>query len=135
MGHVMTIPQLLLETPIRVGDELLSQVWKGTMTSVDLPDMPPAPVVIKLFEESHFTHIMPTLDDFCGNFEHADWIPGARLAANEAWAFDRMRALQGQYLISHVRLHSWLVLQAVVCRGLMAFARYVIHSHRSEVRK
>jgi hypothetical protein len=96
-GHVMTMPQILLETPIRVGEELWSQVWRGTMTSADLPDVPPAPVVIKLFQESHFEDIMPIIKDFWGNFEYADWVPGARLAANEAWAFDRMRALQGGY--------------------------------------
>jgi hypothetical protein len=110
-GHVMTMPQLVLETPIRVGDELWSQVWKGTMTSVDLPDMPPALVVIKLFQESHFKVTKPTINDFWGNFEYAQWVPGARLAANEAWAFDRMRALQGEYLTIAVSvyglIHCW----------------------------
>ncbi|KAF8504258.1 hypothetical protein JB92DRAFT_2967758 [Gautieria morchelliformis] len=95
-GHAMTMPQLLLETPIRVGEELWSQVWKGTMTSGDLPDVPSAPVVIKLFQESHFRNIWPTINDFWGDLERALWVPGARLAANEAWAFDRMRALHGR---------------------------------------
>jgi hypothetical protein len=111
-GHVMTMPRLLLETPIRVGEELWSQVWRGTMTSADLPDVPPVPVVIKLFQESHFIDIKPAIKDFCGDFTYAEWVPGARLAANEAWAFDRMRALQGEYftlavLVMHGLIHGW----------------------------
>ncbi|KAF8504255.1 hypothetical protein JB92DRAFT_2967740, partial [Gautieria morchelliformis] len=94
-GHVMTMPELLLETPIRVGEELWSQVWKGTMTSGDLPDMPPAPVAVKLFQESFFTNV-PTIYDFWGGLDYVEWIPGARLAAHEAWAYERMRALQGR---------------------------------------
>ncbi|KAF8497702.1 hypothetical protein JB92DRAFT_3146626 [Gautieria morchelliformis] len=90
------MPELLLETPIRVGEELCSQVWKGTMTSGDLPDMPPAPVAVKLFQESFFTNIKPTVYDFWGDVDYVEWVPGARLAAREAWAYERMRPLQGR---------------------------------------
>jgi hypothetical protein len=69
-------------------------------------------MVIKLFQESHFIDIEPTIEDFWGNFTYAEWFPGARLAANEAWAFDRMRALQGEYftiavLAIYGLIHGW----------------------------
>jgi hypothetical protein len=108
-GHITTMPQLLLENPIHVGEKMWSQVWKGTMASVDLPDVPPASVVIKLFQESHFKDIKPIIDDFWGYLDYAEWIPGARLAANEAWAFDRMRALQGGYFTSAVSVTYGLI--------------------------
>ncbi|KAF8506443.1 hypothetical protein JB92DRAFT_2962039, partial [Gautieria morchelliformis] len=95
-AHFMTIPQLVLQTPIHVGDGKWSQVWKGIMTSKDFPDVPPAPVVVKLFQESYLSS-WPSIGDFWGKFDGAEWLPGARMAANEAWAYDRMRALQGKF--------------------------------------
>jgi hypothetical protein len=74
------------------------------MTSQDLPDLPPAPVVIKLFQESHLSDA-PNIDDFWGHFDSAGWLPGARLAANEAWAYDRMRALQGKFFTSKLHMY------------------------------
>jgi hypothetical protein len=74
------------------------------MTSQDLPDLPPAPVVIKLFQESHLSDC-PNIDDFWGDFDSAGWLPGARLAANEAWAYDRMRALQGKFFTSKLHMY------------------------------
>ncbi|KAF8511606.1 hypothetical protein JB92DRAFT_2933731 [Gautieria morchelliformis] len=93
-AHFMTIPQLVLQAPIHVGDGKWSQVWKGIMTSKDFPDVPPASVVVKLFQESYLS-FGPCIRDFWGKFDSAEWLPGARMAANEAWAYDRMRALQG----------------------------------------
>jgi hypothetical protein len=71
------------------------------MTSQDLPDLPPAPVVIKLFQESYLSY-GPNIDDFWRDLDYAEWIPGARLAANEAWAYDRMRSLQGKFFTIQV---------------------------------
>ena len=93
-SHIFTMPQITLNTPLQVGRKKWSQVWTGIMTSQDVPDVPPAPVVIKLFQESFF-RTCPCLVDFLGDFQYADWFPGARLAANEAYAYDRMRTIQG----------------------------------------
>jgi hypothetical protein len=49
-------------------------------------------VVIKLFQESHLRD-GPSIEDIWGEVDYAEWLPGARLAANEAWAYDRTRAL------------------------------------------
>ncbi|KAF8530740.1 hypothetical protein JB92DRAFT_458019 [Gautieria morchelliformis] len=94
-GYTITVPLLVLQAPIQVGDGKWSQVWRGTMASQDLPDVPPVPVVIKLFQESYLG-FGPGIEDLWSTLEYADWLPGARLAANEAWAYDRMRALQGR---------------------------------------
>jgi hypothetical protein len=51
--HTVTMPLLVFQAPIQVGDRKWSQVWRGIMTSQDLPDVPPAQVVIKLFQESY----------------------------------------------------------------------------------
>ncbi|KAF8511593.1 hypothetical protein JB92DRAFT_2933600 [Gautieria morchelliformis] len=93
-AHFMTIPQLVLQAPIHVGYGKWSQVWKGIMTSKDFPDVPPVPVVVKLFQESYLC-LGPRIRDFWGDCQNAGWLPGARMAANEAWAYDRMRAFQG----------------------------------------
>ena len=53
-GHFSTIPQLVLQSPLHVGEKKWAQVWAGIITSKDLPDVPPAPVVIKLVPESFF---------------------------------------------------------------------------------
>jgi hypothetical protein len=100
-GYTVSMPLLVVQAPIQVGDCKWSQVWRGIMTSQDLPDLPPAPVVIKLFQESHLSN-GPDIDDLWGDLDYAEWLPGARLAANEAWAYDRMRALQGKFFTIQV---------------------------------
>ncbi|KAF8530721.1 hypothetical protein JB92DRAFT_456204 [Gautieria morchelliformis] len=85
----------LLQARIQGGDVKWSQVWKGVMTSQDFPDVPPVSVVMKLFQESYLGFV-PTLENLWGNLDYAEWFPGAGLAANEAWAYDRMRPLQGR---------------------------------------
>jgi serine/threonine protein kinase len=100
-GHTATMPLLVLQAPIQVGDCKWSQVWKGTMTSQDLPNLPPAPVIIKLFQESYLSYGL-NIGDLWGDLEYAEWIPGARLAANEAWAYDRLRSLQGEFFTIQV---------------------------------
>jgi hypothetical protein len=109
-GYTATMPLLVLQAPIQVGDRKWSQVWRGIMTSQDLPDAPPAPVIIKLFQESYLK-ALPSIADFWRTVDNADWLPGARLAANEAWAYDRMRTLQGRhnFRVTAV-LTRWLVL-------------------------
>ncbi|KAF8530742.1 hypothetical protein JB92DRAFT_2857718 [Gautieria morchelliformis] len=94
-GYNVTMPLLVLQAPIQGGDAKWSQVWRGVMTSQDFPDLSPVPVIIKLFQESYLG-FGPEIGDLWGNSEYAEWLPGARLAANEAWAYDRMRALQGR---------------------------------------
>ncbi|KAF8530723.1 hypothetical protein JB92DRAFT_2857546 [Gautieria morchelliformis] len=89
------MPLLVLQARIQGGDAKWSQVWRGVMTSQDFPDVPPVPVVMKLFQESYLG-FFPKITDLWGNLDWAEWLPGARLAANEAWAYDRMRALQGR---------------------------------------
>ncbi|KAF8510309.1 hypothetical protein JB92DRAFT_2940891, partial [Gautieria morchelliformis] len=96
-GHTVIMPILVLEAPIQVGNGKWSQVWRGIMTSQEFPDVAPVPVVIKLFQESYLK-IEPSIEDIWGDLRDADWIPGARLAANEAWAYNRMRALQGKFV-------------------------------------
>ncbi|KAF8519259.1 hypothetical protein JB92DRAFT_2009118 [Gautieria morchelliformis] len=71
-GYTVIMPILVLEAPMQVGN-----------------------VVIKLFQESYLK-IGPSIEDIWGDLDYAEWFPGARLAANEAWAYDRMRALQGR---------------------------------------
>ncbi|KAF8508608.1 hypothetical protein JB92DRAFT_2952043, partial [Gautieria morchelliformis] len=95
-GYNVTMPLLVLQARIQGGDAKWSQVWKGFMTSQNFPDVAPVPVIIKLFQESYLGFV-PTLEDLWGNLDYAEWLPGARLAANEAWAYDRMRALQGKF--------------------------------------
>ena len=102
-GHFFTMPQLVLKTPLQVGEEKWSQVWTGIMTSKDLPHVPPAPVVIKLFQESLFPGD-PYLIDFLGDLQYAEWFPGARLAANEVYAYDRMKAIQGRVIFTQYRV-------------------------------
>ncbi|KAF8484077.1 hypothetical protein JB92DRAFT_3031708 [Gautieria morchelliformis] len=89
------MPLLVLQAPIQGGDGKWSQVWRGVMTSQDFPDVSPVPVIIKLFQESYLG-LGPEIGDLWGDLDYAEWLPGARLAANEAWAYDRMRALQGR---------------------------------------
>ena len=106
-GHFFTMPRLVLKTPLQVGNKKWSQVWTGIMTSKDLPHVPPAPVVIKLFQESLFPR-EPYLNAFVGDFQYAEWFPGARLAANEAYAYDRMRAIQGGVISSTISRYALL---------------------------
>ncbi|KAF8530718.1 hypothetical protein JB92DRAFT_2857508, partial [Gautieria morchelliformis] len=94
-GYTVIMPTLVLQAPIQVGNGKWSQVWRGIMTSQEFPDVPPVPVVIKLFQENYLK-IGPSIEDIWGDLDYAEWLPGARLAANEAWAYDRMRALQGR---------------------------------------
>ena len=112
-GHFFTMPQLVLKTPLQVGNKRYSQVWTGIMTSKDLPHVPPAPVAIKLFQESLSIGV-PCLDDFLGDFYYAQWIPGARLAANEAYAYDRMRAIQGKVISSTISRYALLQNETIV---------------------
>ena len=104
-GHFFTMPQLVLKTPLQVGKKKWSQVWTGIMTSKDLPHVPPAPVAIKLFQESFFPGV-PYLGAFLGRLQYAEWFPGARLAANEAYAYDRMRAIQGTVISSTISCYA-----------------------------
>ncbi|KAF8530734.1 hypothetical protein JB92DRAFT_3106183 [Gautieria morchelliformis] len=98
-GYNVTMPLLVLKAPIQDRDIKWSQVWRGVMTSQDFPDVPPVPVVIKLFQESYLGFV-PIIKDLWRHLDYAEWLPGARLAANEAWAYDRMRALQGKFFTS-----------------------------------
>ena len=84
-------PKFVLKSPMQDGEGMLSQVWRGIMTSEDCPDLPPTPVVIKLYQESLFKY-QPCIGDFWGYLE---WFPRAQMAANEAWAYDCMRIIQG----------------------------------------
>ena len=61
---------------------------------MDVPCAPQAPIVIKLLQESLFW-TLPCSVDFLDNCQYAEWLPGAQLAANEAYAYDCMRTLQG----------------------------------------
>ncbi|KAF8511596.1 hypothetical protein JB92DRAFT_3144022 [Gautieria morchelliformis] len=70
--NFMTIPQLVLQASIHIGEGKWTQVWKGIMTSKDFLDTPAAPVVVKLFQESWTPYRR-----FWGDFDNADWFPGA----------------------------------------------------------
>jgi hypothetical protein len=128
------MPLLVLQAPIHVGDRKWSQVWRGTLTSQDLPDVPPAPAVIKLFQASYLKD-RPNTNDFWGDLDYAEWFPGARLAANEAWAYDCMRSLQGNFFTIQVIRYSTVTdsmasfAQAAPSLGHMGSARYLL-SHR-----
>ena len=62
--------------------------------------------LIKLFQESLFPG-EPYLGAFLGDIQYAEWFPGARLAANEAYAYDRMRAIQGRMISSTILCIKW----------------------------
>jgi hypothetical protein len=86
--------ELVLENALQVGNRKWSQVWKAKLRHTEAPHMAPAPVVVKIFEESYFKYL-PGFSDLCGDPNYAEWFPGAHLSGREAWAFDRMKALQG----------------------------------------
>jgi len=88
--------QLVLENPLQVGEQKWSQVWKGTISSRAAPEIEPAPVAIKIFQQSFFKYL-PCMRDFMGDPDRVAWFSGANLAGNEAWAFDRMQRLQGTF--------------------------------------
>jgi hypothetical protein len=74
-GLAFTMSLLVLQARIQ-RDRKWSHVWRGTMTSQHLSDLPPAPVVIKLFQKSHLRD-GPSIEDLWGEVDYAEWLPGA----------------------------------------------------------
>jgi hypothetical protein len=101
--HAFTRPgaiKIALTQPLQVGWGKWAQVWKGEMTLASAPDVPPAPVCIKIFQESLYTR--PA--DF--DPEHGlsgEWNCGAQHARKEAWAYSAMSSIQGTWPVCFCR--------------------------------
>ena len=89
--------RFVLTSPLQVGQDKWSQVWQATIASTDSSSIAPAPVVIKIFQQSLFK-IYPSSSDVWNDPEEVDWYPGPHFSAREAWAYECMRDIQGEIL-------------------------------------
>ncbi|KAG8717777.1 hypothetical protein FRC08_006713 [Ceratobasidium sp. 394] len=84
-----------LREPIRQGQNKWAQVWRANLRcSTGGSWSQGLPVVVKLFQESLFPP--PTPEDLLGDKSECAWYSMKEQAEAEAWAYDMLRAHQGQ---------------------------------------
>jgi hypothetical protein len=98
--------KITLEQPLQVGWGKLAQVWKGKMALTAAPEVPPAVVCVKNFQESMYVDLDTEDSDSCDS----EWKCGAQQARREAWAYSAMTSIQG--ICACLVYHSSSVLSA-----------------------
>jgi hypothetical protein len=81
---------LTITEPLLTGLGRLSQTYCG---HINHKGYEPVDVIVKLFQQSLFQY--PCLGDFLDTLSQNDWISATDLAQREAWAYNKMTALQG----------------------------------------
>jgi hypothetical protein len=89
-SHLLTDATLTITEPLLTGLNRLSQTYCGC---INRRGYEPVDVIVKLFQQSFFQY--PCLEDFLNTLSLSDWISATDLAQREAWAYDKMTALQG----------------------------------------
>ncbi|GBE84115.1 hypothetical protein SCP_0600930 [Sparassis crispa] len=111
---------LAMVHPLQIGTRKWSQVWRGSMKMSSADDvLQAAPVVIKIFQQSLFPDPFEYHSE-AGGIDCGGWLTGAQQARWEAWAFSRMKLLQGRRIP-----WSYGIFQIILPHGELAFVHVI----------
>jgi len=80
----------MVTEPLHTGVDQLSQTYRSRVTQQNRESIN---VIVKLFQQSLLPY--PSLENIVDELSKGDWISATELAEREAWAYDKMAALQG----------------------------------------
>lgn len=88
--------QLEIDKPLQVGRDHFGQVWLGTAGRAGSKTR--STVILKIFQESYYHRDIWMVRDNCSR------ISGAAQAQSEAWAYSRLKAVQGDGIFNQKQI-------------------------------